>query len=782
MKRSIRIPALLLVLTIIFSLLGGCKTDPTSIQATTDAQSDAPTEAPQPEPRETFALAASSLEDEENLTLKFHLEDTIHVGNDTITELTDTDAWYHAYGSPSMMAHVNSIITNAHIRAAFDQYFADGICVAKVKEAKYYAREDETAFLKRQLPPLLLHEENFRQVRLEGTQYLFEDAEQGEPWAIPEDGELLSAKGSAELVDGTIRTLHYEISFRYGGSTVERVCDVDIEYSLTEDLKQQMPENTKGCESLDSIEAALLMLRARNALESATVCSTQSVFTIHAQAAGLVGVITDEVSYFGSEEDFLECEDYAIQYIDYIKDQNDSYTYSDIYRDGTLTFTNDDNEPEEESANADAVLEASREQTIGLLPGYAELVDASIRDLGDYSLVEFTCNENYANTVKATANQELFGGPTTLDGYSTGYNTKSVKGYLAVEKYTHLPTALSIAYEGIYTIDDSPTSLELTMTRAISLYDPDTYEKITEEPLPDHEPEQAPTPLFYEVTGPAGEKLYLFGTIHVGDDRTAFLPQKVYDAFDGADALAVEFDDSSFTEEVEADEELQTQLLQAYFYTDGTTIANHLDSELYEAAVLLMKASGQYTNRSDSMRPFVWSSILDDFYLSQGRSLTSSKGVDHRLMARAREQEKEILNVESGIAQLELLAGYSDQVQQMLLAQSLNGSRNDSLAATYALYELWCDGDEQALIDRVAAMSDEERENVDADDLAIYDEYHSKMEVERNQAMLDVARGYLDSGKTVFFAVGIAHMLGEAGLVQALRDEGYTVTLIDTKS
>ena len=60
----------------------------------------------------------------------------------------------------------------------------------------------------------------------------------------------------------------------------------------------------------------------------------------------------------------------------------------------------------------------------------------------------------------------------------------------------------------------------------------------------------------------------------------------------------------------------------------------------------------------------------------------------------------------------------------------------------------------------------------------LYEEYHSAMETSRNADMLEVAKGYLDSGKTVFFAVGLAHLLGDGGLVQALRDAGYTVTLI----
>ena len=39
-------------------------------------------------------------------------------------------------------------------------------------------------------------------------------------------------------------------------------------------------------------------------------------------------------------------------------------------------------------------------------------------------------------------------------------------------------------------------------------------------------------------------------------------------------------------------------------------------------------------------------------------------------------------------------------------------------------------------------------------------------------------KGYLESGDVVFYAVGLAHLLAESGLVQALRDAGYTVELV----
>ena len=52
------------------------------------------------------------------------------------------------------------------------------------------------------------------------------------------------------------------------------------------------------------------------------------------------------------------------------------------------------------------------------------------------------------------------------------------------------------------------------------------------------------------------------------------------------------------------------------------------------------------------------------------------------------------------------------------------------------------------------------------------------MYTDRNAAMLETAKEYLESGDVVFFAVGLAHLLAEDGLVNTLRDAGYTVELV----
>ena len=59
------------------------------------------------------------------------------------------------------------------------------------------------------------------------------------------------------------------------------------------------------------------------------------------------------------------------------------------------------------------------------------------------------------------------------------------------------------------------------------------------------------------------------------------------------------------------------------------------------------------------------------------------------------------------------------------------------------------------------------------------EEYEKAMSVDRNEGMLKVAKEYLESGDVVFYAVGLAHLLAENGLVNTLRDAGYTVELVN---
>ena len=68
------------------------------------------------------------------------------------------------------------------------------------------------------------------------------------------------------------------------------------------------------------------------------------------------------------------------------------------------------------------------------------------------------------------------------------------------------------------------------------------------------------------------------------------------------------------------------------------------------------------------------------------------------------------------------------------------------------------------------------------EELPYIEEYNKSMSYDRNDGMLEVAIGYLESGDVVFYAVGLAHLLNDVnGLVDTLRAAGYTVELVEYK-
>ena len=176
------------------------------------------------------------------------------------------------------------------------------------------------------------------------------------------------------------------------------------------------------------------------------------------------------------------------------------------------------------------------------------------------------------------------------------------------------------------------------------------------------------------------------------------------------------------------------------------------------------------------MKAYFWSNSITNYYMSQGQNLSSTQGVDNQFIWRAQAQEKPIYDVESGLFQVQMMSGFSDPLQELLL---LDGAATDAVeyfTSTQELFEMWCAGNEADLIaylteeDDTSEMTDEE--------ILLLEEYNNAMETNRNDDMLDVAVGYLESGEVVFYAVGLAHLLAEDGLVNTLRDAGYTVELI----
>lgn len=279
-------------------------------------------------------------------------------------------------------------------------------------------------------------------------------------------------------------------------------------------------------------------------------------------------------------------------------------------------------------------------------------------------------------------------------------------------------------------------------------------------------------PMLWKVTAPEGHTLYLFGTIHVGDGRSSAVLEKVAPILLSCDALAVEFDLVAY----ESDINVVMADYQQFLYLDGSSVREHMPEELYDRCAALLGEAGAYSPLLDYYNLGMWSSLVETAAILARSNLDAAAGMDEFLIHLAYDNNIPVLDVESSSFQMGLLNSFPDELNLLIIEDVLDnldsyGEENDKL------YAAWLDGN----YDTILAMVLEEDDEGDytEEQIALIEAYNKAMIDDRNVGMAEVALGYLAEGKTVFFAVGTGHMVGDKGLVQLLTDAGCTVERVE---
>lgn len=277
------------------------------------------------------------------------------------------------------------------------------------------------------------------------------------------------------------------------------------------------------------------------------------------------------------------------------------------------------------------------------------------------------------------------------------------------------------------------------------------------------------TPLLYRVTDSEGHEIWLFGSIHVGIDEMYPLPDYVMDAYNAADALAVECDVIA----AQNDMDLMMDMLMPMIYLDGTTISDHIPAELYADAVEILKDNGTYNFALDYYKPVLWYSFVESFsYVDYGYDAES--GIDIYLLSDAKQTGKPIQEVESVTFQYELLASFSEKLQILLLEEAVAAYGSaEGKEVLGGLLSAWCAGDETALLPYLDSEAD--TEGYDEETAQLIREFNTAMLTDRNISMAQYAADALASGEILFICVGMAHILGDGAMVDLLQQQGYNV-------
>ncbi len=743
--------------------------------------------APKPDGKALYAAAVEKLKGS-FVSATICVESRKAFGKDDTTTSTTTEVVYKDYLTERETMRAVTTMVNSDYKN--ESVYLDSVMYSAEDAGKYKQTVDVQTYQSQRIPVELFSWEMYAVAEaLEqsdgGYRIQFSKPSRCEKYLSndefslnsEEDGEDILGpvlvEGEARLdADGALKENWIRVSIQTGrfyyGYFIQVVLTEQEEVEVVAPVKAEeyLPLENYGFDPVAVMDQAVQhLLEAENALFTSASSHTATVWQASLQK---------ETEYCFSTERSLAS--YEASVFATINGENATATYEECYRDGVLSYTEDGEEGREE-------LSFSRLHNVRLNEW------AQMLPLSDVSQIDAVSDADVAWRIDFTLDEQSQDALLEMNmAYFTQYSVQeilemmeldsllqvSAKGSLFVFKDSYAPFSLWLEYSATapylgeeYVFTSSYYFNFLSEYAAAS-------DKILGDEAIDEDPGLSVTPPLYEVTGTDGGKLWLLGTIHVGDQRTDYLPKELYDAFDASDALAVEYNVVEFEKQLETDPALVEEYTKGLSYADGSKVKDHLSSETYDRLSVWSRMFGV---REDA--------VLNAYFFYQYFSsrlseidpyLSAEDGVDRALISRAEQASKPVWNIESREFHVSTPGGFDDAVQQYLLEDLFEtDSMEDQWTAKQYLFEAWCARDTEALefssgISR--QLSDDPAE----------ERYHSLMMTERNRGMHQKAIEYLESDQEVFFAVGAAHLFGEDGLVKTLTEAGYTVTPVDYAS
>jgi len=274
------------------------------------------------------------------------------------------------------------------------------------------------------------------------------------------------------------------------------------------------------------------------------------------------------------------------------------------------------------------------------------------------------------------------------------------------------------------------------------------------------------TKLFlWKATSPTTE-VYLLGSIHLGKKEWYPLAKEIDGAFEKSKVLVLEADPAK------ADQvKLQQLVFQHGLYAGDDSLAKHVPAETLKATQELAATLGIPAASLDKMRPWFVAMTLSVISI-QKLGYSPEFGIDRVFASRAKDQNKETLELESMEFQIKLLSGFADDLQAKYLAATVDES-GKSKEQMEKMVESWRNGDVATFEKETIAKPREKHP-----ELA---EFHKKMIDDRNEGMAKKVEGYLKTKDVYFVVAGAAHLVGEKGIVKLLQKDGVKVEQVEAR-
>lgn len=257
-----------------------------------------------------------------------------------------------------------------------------------------------------------------------------------------------------------------------------------------------------------------------------------------------------------------------------------------------------------------------------------------------------------------------------------------------------------------------------------------------------------------------GQRLYLFGTIHIGHPAFYPLDAQTMKALSSSVRLAVEFDSRNMPAVMDA-------MARHAMYPLGERLDAYLSVGTKQALRRLLPRFGLSFDKVAGMKPWMIANLLIGMDAERD-GLSLQLGTESFLLDFAARHALEVLELESADYQLALFDAMPPAHQERYLQETLDEIASGAAhRKTQELIRAWQRSDDKVFQASYRELMAEQSFSADFMRTVLLDRRNVDM-----AAKIDVL---FDRKGTSFVAVGLLHLIGEKGVPELLRRRGYTV-------
>lgn len=255
---------------------------------------------------------------------------------------------------------------------------------------------------------------------------------------------------------------------------------------------------------------------------------------------------------------------------------------------------------------------------------------------------------------------------------------------------------------------------------------------------------------------------YLGGTWHMLAPEDHPLPEEFVEAYADAQEIILETD-------VEGSQspEFQQKMMAAMMSTDGRTLSDKLDAQIFDQLKTVMEDRGLPIEQFDMFEPWGVSLMVavQEYY---ALGMVPEYGVDSYMHQLAMEDEKTVQSLETPEEQLGFLTSLSTIDPNVSIQYLLRDIENLPQMAQ-DMKQIWRTGELEQLENYELMVEMKE-------DFPLV--YEALLTTRNNNWMKELVTLFDDNAIEVVL-VGAAHLAGDDGLVNQLKNEGFDVEQLD---